>query len=113
MGVAPFATLEMCKRVADEYGRHIMVDLLNVQADQHHHLARLTGVIWCYHVSKDEQERQGKSASTLKIADRPTGIQTAVAGGITIESIPQLKCHGIDVVIVGSAITKALLVTRK
>jgi 3-hexulose-6-phosphate synthase len=107
MGAAPFATLEMCKRVADEYGGHIMVDLLNVPPEQYHQLARLTGVTWCYHVSKDEQEGQGKSATTLNIADCPMGIQTAVAGGITVESIPQFKRRGIDIVIVGSAITKA------
>ncbi|GMA62685.1 hypothetical protein GCM10025859_31250 [Alicyclobacillus fastidiosus] len=30
MGAAPIATIELCKRVADECGAHVVIDLLNV-----------------------------------------------------------------------------------
>ncbi|MFB5191237.1 3-hexulose-6-phosphate synthase [Alicyclobacillus fastidiosus] len=107
MGAAPMATIELCKRVADEYGAHVMIDLLNVSADKVDELRRLTGVTWCYHVSKDEQEGQGTSAVSLSLATRPTGVRAAAAGGITVDSIPHFSRLGVDILVVGSAITKA------
>lgn len=107
MGAAPLSTIQLCKQVADEQGAHLMIDLLSTNSEKRSTFAHMTDVTWCYHVSKDEQESQGSSASGIRVDGEMAGIHVAVAGGVRLGTIDELKSAGVDVVIVGTAITKA------
>jgi 3-hexulose-6-phosphate synthase len=107
MGVSPLVTIDICMEVAARYNKKVMIDLLNTSEQQKLELQKYKDAIFCLHVSKDQQEETG-------MANRGTehtfskGLQIAAAGGITIESLEQLKATvNPEVVIVGGAITKA------
>lgn len=59
MGAAPPVTLRTCMDTAGQFGRQVMVDLLNTQAHQQAEIARLENIIVCQHISKDQQEEGG------------------------------------------------------
>ena len=109
MGVSPLVTIEACMEVAARYGKKVMFDLLNTSDNQVSELLNYPDAIFCAHVSKDEQEESG--ARNRGIKRDPligTSIEIAAAGGITIDSLADLrKSLNPSVVIVGSAITKA------
>lgn len=108
MGAAPIATIECCKQVADACGGHLMVDLLATDAAKRQLFSQIQDVTWCYHVSKDEQELQGHSAAANLLGCVPDRVDTAVAGGVTLDSMERFKKENVDVVIIGSAITKSV-----
>ncbi|WHY90023.1 orotidine 5'-phosphate decarboxylase [Neobacillus cucumis] len=110
MGVSPLVTIDTCFEVASQHNKQVMIDLLNTSEEQKSYLMKYKDAIFCDHVSKDEQEENGKSQSGI----RQTGmfkkhfLKTAVAGGITTDTLKSLKARlNPDVVIIGSAITKA------
>lgn len=117
MGAAPDATLELCMQTARKYNAQTMMDLLNVSPEKIHELEQYTDAVLCHHVSKDEQEHSGRvagqknlkqhnitSQSTNANARKP---EIAVAGGITLDTLPTILQQSPAVIIVGSAITKA------
>lgn len=109
MGVSPLVTIDACMEVAARYDKKVMFDLLNTSDDQVSELLNYPDAIFCTHVSKDEQEESGAQNSGIK-RDLFTGtsIEIAAAGGITIDSLADLrKFLNPSVVIVGSSITKA------
>ena len=107
MGAAPKATIAACKDVADRFGGQIMVDLLATDRAKRDQLQDIQDVTWCYHVSKDEQELDGQTVRAIEYYRHPVGVQVAVAGGVTLDMIPSLKMEGVNVVVIGSAISKA------
>lgn len=109
MGVSPLVTIDACMEVAARYDKKVMFDLLNTSDDKVSELLNYPDAIFCTHVSKDEQEESGARNRGIK-RDLFTGtsIEIAAAGGITIDSLADLrKSLNPSVVIVGSAITKA------
>lgn len=110
MGVSPLVTIEACMEVASRYDKQVMFDLLNTSGDQIRELLNYKDAIFCTHVSKDEQEESGvgNRGSKNKSLFAGTSLQIAAAGGITIDSLPDLRnTLNPSVVIIGSAITKA------
>ncbi|KIL41507.1 3-hexulose-6-phosphate synthase [Gordoniibacillus kamchatkensis] len=111
MGAAPLVTVETCMDTAAKYGKTVMIDLLHTSADQQAYLFRYETAISCMHVSKDEQEQKGHALHSTfhagELTALPDGLKLAVAGGITLQSLPNLLEMRPFVVIVGSAITKA------
>lgn len=114
MGAAPDATLELCMQTARKYQRQTMIDLLNVSQEKRHQLEQYTDAVLCHHVSKDEQEHHGQVAGSSSIQQTTTDAiannstpKIAVAGGITLETLPTILQQSPTVVIVGSAITQA------
>ncbi|MBM7656031.1 3-hexulose-6-phosphate synthase [Neobacillus cucumis] len=106
MGVSPLVTIEACMDVAKQYNKKVMIDLLNTSDEQKSALMRCKDAIFCDHVSKDQQEESGERHLGTRRED-PT-IQLAAAGGITFDSIGHLiETLNPDVVIIGSAISKA------
>ena len=106
MGVSPLVTIEACMDVAKQYNKKVMIDLLNTSDEQKSALMRCKDAFLCDHVSKDQQEESGERNLGTRRED-PT-IQLAVAGGITFDSIGTLiETLNPDVVIIGSAISKA------
>ncbi len=110
MGTAPKVTIETCMEMARRYKKQVMIDLLNTSNEQQQSLLAIEDAIFCLHISKDEQELNGKNEwqNSQIPADFLTPSHTiAAAGGITLDSLPQLLTSGIDIAIIGSAITKA------
>ncbi|MGM7719918.1 3-hexulose-6-phosphate synthase [Metabacillus sp. Hm71] len=106
MGVSPNATIKACVETAEKMGKKVMIDLLNTNDEQKKELLKYKQAIFCAHVSKDEQEMSGKSAINISHMYDWIGM-LAVAGGINLESFDQFQEIKPDVVIIGSAITKA------
>ncbi|WP_026565686.1 3-hexulose-6-phosphate synthase [Bacillus sp. UNC41MFS5] len=107
MGVSPLVTIDTCMEVANRYQKKVMIDLLNTSDEQKRALRKYTDAIFCEHVSKDQQEELGSQNQGTKPSDF-SGVQVAAAGGIKLDSIENLiESMNPEVVIIGSAITKA------
>jgi 3-hexulose-6-phosphate synthase len=108
MGVSPLVTIDICMEVAAQYNKKVMIDLLNTSEHQKLELQKYKDAIFCHHVSKDQQEETGMVNRGTAANEFSDGLQIVAAGGITIESLEQLKAAvNPEVVIVGGAITKA------
>jgi 3-hexulose-6-phosphate synthase len=112
MGAAPAVTLDACMEVADRQGKRVMVDLLNTPAPRLEELFQYREAILCVHVSKDQQE-MGAGKETAPRWDRmgegrEDGPDLAFAGGITAADLRKLAAWNPSVLVVGSAITKAV-----
>ncbi|WP_026104559.1 3-hexulose-6-phosphate synthase [Heyndrickxia coagulans] len=105
MGAAPPVTLRTCLDTAGQFDRQVMVDLLNTAAHQQKEIARLENIIVCQHISKDQQEEGGGGTWGRRAASRNQ--QLAVAGGISLENLAAVRALQPDVLIIGSAISKA------
>ncbi|SDM85640.1 3-hexulose-6-phosphate synthase [Fictibacillus solisalsi] len=106
MGAAPLVTIETCLKVAKENGKEVMIDLLNVTLEQRLRLLRYTSAVFCEHVSKDEQESDNKTMEK-QTKDRLPVDRLALAGGIALSSLPMAAEKNPEIIVVGSAITKA------
>ncbi|MET3319534.1 UNVERIFIED_ORG: 3-hexulose-6-phosphate synthase [Peribacillus simplex] len=104
MGAAPDVTIQKCLEKASEYKGQIMIDLLNVSDSRFEQLQIYKQAVFCEHVSKDSQEIADHAVAKMRKQD---GLIRAVAGGITLASLPEMIRQGPDVIIIGSAITKA------
>ncbi|UOQ44984.1 orotidine 5'-phosphate decarboxylase [Halobacillus salinarum] len=105
MGAASPATIEACLETAGKYKREVMIDLLHLSDSQKEKLLPFETAIFCEHVSKDEQEMGGQKNELARSMFQ--GLRMAVAGGITEASFNKLQMLRPEVVIIGSAITKA------
>lgn len=103
MGTSPLVTIEACIAEAEKRGKQMMIDLLHTTPAQQEMLSRYNAIL-CLHTSKDEQELGTKQNSKTGLQ---AGLKRAVAGGITLESLPAYKKMNPLVFIIGSAITKA------
>ncbi len=105
MGAASEATITTCIQTARQYGKEVMIDLLNLTDSQKEQLKSYNDVIFCEHVSKDDQETSGSKNETTSSLFQDKRL--AMAGGITEASLVRLRDLKPEVVIIGSAITKA------
>lgn len=107
MGVSPLVTIHSCFAVAEKMNKKVMIDLLNTSDEQKESLLQFKEGVFCYHVSKDQQEMNGERLLGWEV---PTdfSVTIALAGGITQKSIRDLSTFHPSVIIVGSAITKAI-----
>ncbi|SEN46500.1 3-hexulose-6-phosphate synthase [Lihuaxuella thermophila] len=112
MGAAPLVTIETCIEVAAKHGKQVMIDLLHTPEAQLQALATYEEVVFCVHVSKDEQEKRDRQQSAdqlphmLKRFDGRKK-KLALAGGINLDSLPSLIRARPDILIIGTAITRA------
>lgn len=94
-------------RVADEYGKQVMVDLLEVESrERMAQLKELNVGLVSLHVGKDKQQ-EGNFNTDLFSLVKGYDFEVAVAGGINLDTLPEIAAEKPDIVIVGSAITKA------
>lgn len=108
MGSSSIATILACQKMAAEFKKEYMIDLLEVSDVKLESLKQeFKDAIFCVHLPSDlggvglkelVERRCGQLKGIKKIA---------AAGGITLDTIEIMKKAGIDIVIVGGAVTKA------
>lgn len=114
LAAAADATIREVVRAARERGGEVMVDLMGVAdlARRAREVDALGADYVCLHTAVDVQAGHADLAGAtldglrrVKAALRTA--RTAVAGGITLESCPGVAALAPDIVVVGSAITRA------
>ena len=102
MGSASMGTLEACAHSAAEHDGLMMIDLLECDETRIERISGFTDAIYCLHTSTDPV------AQVRAFKTRFPQIQhLAIAGGIKKHHLAALSQENIDIVIMGSAITKA------
>ncbi|MBT2678784.1 orotidine 5'-phosphate decarboxylase [Bacillus sp. ISL-35] len=98
-------TIEETLAVAQKFGKRVMIDLLGVDSKERTEELRGLGVdLFCLHIGKDMQKEGSLADSSLnRLVEGMEGVEVAIAGGISENTIGLLE--GIDIAIVGSAIT--------
>lgn len=112
MGFSSIATIRACRDVAKEFGKEYMIDLLEVSDEKLEILKQeFPEAIFGVHLPSDNAGA-GLSELVLHMCSQMKGIKkTAVAGGVTLDTVEIMKKAGVDIVIVGGAICKAEDVT--
>ena len=107
MAFASKATIRGAQEMAGEYDKEMMVDLLEVHDRKKVEQLKADGVSFVgLHIGKDEQKKQALGEQVFQLVEG-LHLKTAVAGGVTLEALPSICRESPDVVIAGSAITKA------
>lgn len=109
LGVADDATIAGAVASARAHGKSVVVDLINV-ADKpaRARQAQALGAQFVGVHSGIDQQKQGQSPlSDLKAVQDAVTIGVLVAGGIRLETLPQVVAHQPEIVVVGGAITGA------
>lgn len=107
MGAASMDSIKICSDVAKEYQKEYMIDLLEVSSDKVNKLKVFKDGIFCVHLPSDRggiglEELIVKSSRELEDCQR-----LAVAGGVSLKTLPIIKASGFEIAIVGGAITKS------
>ena len=108
MGSASLETIEKCYEVSEESNGTMMIDLLECSDDKIKEISNFKNAIYCIHASIDREKLKNPGKTVKEFKEKfPEVNRIAVAGGITLDSIPKLNKYNIELVIVGSAITGA------
>jgi 3-hexulose-6-phosphate synthase len=98
-------TIKDTLQVAEEMGKQIMIDLLEVHSsDRISELKELGVKLVSLHVGKDKQT-EGKFNTALFSLVEGFDLEVAVAGGINLENLPEIAAHHPEIIIAGSSIT--------
>lgn len=113
MGFSSRSTLKACQKAADEYQKEYMIDLLEVPEEKLEELKRdFPEAIFCVHLPSDNQGR-GLEELVIQMCGQMEGVKKiAVAGGVTLDTLAIMKRAGVDIVIVGGAITREHDITK-
>ena len=113
MGFSSIPTIKACQKVAQEYQKEYMIDLLEVSEEKLEELKReFPEAIFCVHLPSDNQGK-GLEELVVRMCRQLEGIgKIAVAGGVTLVTLDIMKQAGVDIVIVGGAITKEQDITE-
>lgn len=109
MGFAGMETIRQVLGSAEEQGKRVMVDLLEVTDPGRVQQIHLTGAdLFCLHVGKDRQTSGGQHfGEQLPLVAGLDHVDLAVAGGIGPDDLPSLRKLGVGIAIVGSHITNS------
>ena len=106
MGASAIETIRICQQTALEFNKDYMIDSLEINDEKIQSLTEFEDAIICLHLPKDKKGDLKKFVENFTKKHQLTN-RLAAAGGIKLEDIPYLKEAGIDIVVVGSAITKS------
>lgn len=107
MGAASIDTLKACYKVAMDFEKLMMIDLLEVGYEKINLMTDFTDAIFCIHSPSDGGE-QDLTSLLKEFKERfPKISKVAVAGGVNYQTITSIKEADVDIVIIGGAITKA------
>ncbi|MCA0972155.1 orotidine 5'-phosphate decarboxylase [Halobacillus litoralis] len=108
MAFAADQTIIDMQEVAEGYGGRVMVDLLGVFSKERvAELVALNVDLVSLHFGKDMQQKAGMDVGMFSIVRDFPDLDVAVAGGLTLETLPDVLKHQPDTLIVGSGITKS------
>lgn len=106
MGVSSLETIKICKKVANEYGKDYMIDLIETSQEKQQALKEFKDAILCVHLPSDKDGKGLESlidSTIIELRDFP---RLAVAGGVKISNIKTIKDANFQIAIIGGAITK-------
>lgn len=110
LGVTHDVTISGALKAAKVYGGKIMIDMIGVQ-DIEKRVVELEALgvdILCVHTAFDVQETGHNPLNELKRMNSViTKAQRAVAGGVKLSTVDEIVKEGIDIVVVGGAISNA------
>ncbi|MBR6119722.1 MAG: orotidine 5'-phosphate decarboxylase [Oscillospiraceae bacterium] len=120
MGFSTDATIRACAEVAEAFGKDWFIDLMELPEEAVYRVAmNWPNAIFGVHLSFDQQGAGlralvSRSTQIIHAAEATDGKlrRIAVAGGVKLDVLPELKLCGVDTVIVGSAITKATEISQ-
>lgn len=106
LGVAADVTVLAALEAAAEHGGKVMADLIHAPEPVRRcrELEALGVPILCLHTAFDRQGAVKADAQPLAAVRRQTACRLAVAGGVTLDTMPAVIQAGSDIVIVGGAI---------
>ncbi|MEM1826269.1 MAG: orotidine 5'-phosphate decarboxylase / HUMPS family protein [Desulfurococcaceae archaeon] len=113
LGVSDNETILDALSKAREYGRRVIVDLINHPAPYERaiELSNMNIDVILYHIGVDVQRKRGLTAidliQELKSIKDKVSCKLAVAGGIKHGDARKLVDIGVDIIIVGGAIVKS------
>jgi len=107
MGAASVSTLKACYEVAQDFGKLMMIDLLEVGYEKIGLITEFTDAIFCIHLPSDGGEQDLISLLQEFKGKFPEINKVAVAGGVNYQTITSIKEANVDIVIIGGTITKA------
>ncbi|WP_368251348.1 orotidine 5'-phosphate decarboxylase / HUMPS family protein, partial [Enterococcus sp. 2201sp1_2201st1_B8_2201SCRN_220225] len=109
MGAASLDTLQACYEVAQKFNKTMMIDLLEVSDEKIQQIKDFPEAIYALHHSIDRKDHFDAVASVAEFHEKfPEIKRLAIAGGIDLKQAQLLAEQGIiEVIIVGSKITKA------
>ncbi|WP_432303785.1 orotidine 5'-phosphate decarboxylase / HUMPS family protein [Bifidobacterium adolescentis] len=108
MGSSSLGTLQVCAQSAAEHNGLMMIDLLECDEARIEAISGFADAIYCLHTSVDSGATADPVAQVRAFRQRFPQIQhIAIAGGIKQHQLAALAQENIDIVIMGSAITKA------
>ncbi|WP_085993393.1 3-hexulose-6-phosphate synthase [Oceanobacillus senegalensis] len=107
MAFSAISTIKDTLNIARDKNKRIMIDLLECHSnDRIKELVDIGVNLVSLHVGKDKQS-EGTFNTELFSLVEGYNLEVAVAGGITLETLPEIVKEKPDIIIVGSAITKA------
>lgn len=107
MGAADPETIDICCKIAKEYNKEVMIDLLGCDKNKIKQISHYDEAIYAIHVSKDSDKATSLVEETQHFKEVfPHVKRIAVAGGLDLEKVKTLVLSEIEIVIVGSSILK-------
>src|SRR5699024_10863885 len=109
MAFSPPATIIAMLKVARHYNKEVMIDLLGVEDfTKAQSIADIGGHFFGLHIGKDEQASGMKDMNKLLSSSAfLTNKKLSIAGGIDATNIVHIDPSVVDIVIIGSSITRS------
>lgn len=108
MGSASMGTLEACAASAAAHRGTMMIDLLECDDARIERIGGFVDAVYCLHTSVDSGTTADPVGQVRAFRERfPQIRRIAVAGGIKPDQLAGLAAEGVEIAIMGSAVTKA------
>ncbi|OZG58736.1 3-hexulose-6-phosphate synthase [Bifidobacterium tissieri] len=108
MGSSSKGTLDVCYASAETHDGVMMIDLLECDDDRIERISDYDNAVYCLHTSVDSGATADPVGQVRAFKARYPRIRhIAIAGGITKDQLAGLAAEGVEIAIMGSAITKA------
>lgn len=107
MGNSSLGTIDSCYNVSKKYHKDIMIDLMETSKEKVQQLKKYEDAIFFIHLAKDS-----KDGNLINMFNSEKKLYTdmkkiAIGGGVNKKNIPDILMIKPDIIVVGSAITKA------
>jgi 3-hexulose-6-phosphate synthase len=108
MAFAADKTISDMLETAKQYNKRVMIDLLGITGRKRMDELKDLGVdLVSLHFGKDMQQEGEIQTDLFSLTENISQFEVAVAGGINMQSLPEILRKKPNTIIVGSAITKA------